>query len=187
MVYVHISGRATPSSFCDRQSSNVTFVGKCISMNLPSSCSMRNDAISFSPSFCVLIAYSFMQDRGTPQKNKTTTLAISVIDNDDLIPKFTQDIYRTQIFEFYPLTVSIFFFFNGIWFLFSVKEVIPYFFFAAEVVHLSPFRWNVWFRFFLNRWRGKGNGNLYKTLLDFRKAYAQRVVTVLTSSWSYWW
>lgn len=47
-----------------------------------------------------------LQDRGTPQKNKTTTIAITVLDNDDLIPKFTQEMYRTQVLEFYPATVS---------------------------------------------------------------------------------
>lgn len=29
-----------------------------------------------------------------------------MVDNDDLDPKFTQEIYRTEIFEFYPLPVS---------------------------------------------------------------------------------
>ncbi|XP_065213230.1 cadherin-89D isoform X2 [Planococcus citri] len=43
-------------------------------------------------------------DRGTPQKNKTTTIAVTVLDNDDLIPKFTQEMYRTQVLEFYPAT-----------------------------------------------------------------------------------
>lgn len=31
---------------------------------------------------------------------------ITVVDNDDLNPKFTQDVYRTQIFEFYPMPVG---------------------------------------------------------------------------------
>jgi hypothetical protein len=28
------------------------------------------------------------------------------MDNDDLSPKFSQDVYRTQVTEFYPLSVS---------------------------------------------------------------------------------
>jgi len=31
---------------------------------------------------------------------------VSVDDNDDLSPKFSQDVYRTQVTEFYPLSVS---------------------------------------------------------------------------------
>jgi len=31
---------------------------------------------------------------------------VSVVDNDDLSPKFSQDVYRTQVTEFYPLSVS---------------------------------------------------------------------------------
>ncbi|XP_049943213.1 cadherin-89D [Schistocerca serialis cubense] len=43
-------------------------------------------------------------DRGTPARNSTTQLVVSVVDNDDLPPKFTRDVYRTQISEFYPIT-----------------------------------------------------------------------------------
>uniref|UniRef100_A0ABD2X656 Cadherin domain-containing protein n=1 Tax=Trichogramma kaykai TaxID=54128 RepID=A0ABD2X656_9HYME len=42
-------------------------------------------------------------DRGSPAKSSNTTITITVVDNDDLDPKFTQDIYRTQIYEFYPV------------------------------------------------------------------------------------
>lgn len=45
-------------------------------------------------------------DRGTPPKNSTVALLIKVSDNDDLNPQFTRDVYRTQITEFYPITVS---------------------------------------------------------------------------------
>jgi hypothetical protein len=31
---------------------------------------------------------------------------VSVIDNDDLSPKFSRDVYRTQVTEFYPVSVS---------------------------------------------------------------------------------
>jgi hypothetical protein len=31
---------------------------------------------------------------------------VSVVDNDDLSPTFSQDVYRTQVTEFYPLSVS---------------------------------------------------------------------------------
>ena len=31
---------------------------------------------------------------------------MSVGDNDDLSPRFAQDVYRTQVTEFYPLSVS---------------------------------------------------------------------------------
>ncbi|XP_049863722.1 cadherin-89D isoform X2 [Schistocerca gregaria] len=43
-------------------------------------------------------------DRGTPARNSTTQLVVSVVDNDDLPPKFTRDVYRTQINESYPIT-----------------------------------------------------------------------------------
>ncbi|OXU25849.1 hypothetical protein TSAR_005482 [Trichomalopsis sarcophagae] len=42
-------------------------------------------------------------DRGTPPKSTNTTITITVVDNDDLDPKFTQEVYRTDIFEFYPM------------------------------------------------------------------------------------
>jgi len=31
---------------------------------------------------------------------------VSVDDNDDLSPRFSQDVYRTQVTEFYPMSVS---------------------------------------------------------------------------------
>ncbi|CAH0381923.1 unnamed protein product [Bemisia tabaci] len=43
-------------------------------------------------------------DRGSPPRNSTTTLIVTVNDNDDLNPKFTKDVYRVQIPEFYPIT-----------------------------------------------------------------------------------
>ncbi|KAG6460578.1 hypothetical protein O3G_MSEX012073 [Manduca sexta] len=42
-------------------------------------------------------------DRGSPPRSSNTTVHIVVQDNDDLPPKFTLDVYRTQIPEFYPL------------------------------------------------------------------------------------
>ncbi|XP_034250844.1 cadherin-89D [Thrips palmi] len=43
-------------------------------------------------------------DRGTPPLNSTTEISVSVLDSDDLSPKFTRELYRTQVTEFYPLT-----------------------------------------------------------------------------------
>ncbi|XP_045496729.1 cadherin-89D isoform X1 [Colias croceus] len=42
-------------------------------------------------------------DRGSPPRSSNTTVHIIVLDNDDLPPKFTLDVYRTKIPEFYPL------------------------------------------------------------------------------------
>ncbi|XP_029156895.1 cadherin-89D isoform X2 [Nylanderia fulva] len=42
-------------------------------------------------------------DRGVPAKSTDSTVKITVLDNDDLDPKFTQDIYKTKIQEFYPM------------------------------------------------------------------------------------
>lgn len=47
------------------------------------------------------------QDRGSPPRSSNATVYVEVQDNDDLPPKFTADVYRTQIPEFYPLLVSI--------------------------------------------------------------------------------
>jgi hypothetical protein len=49
----------------------------------------------------------YSQDRGTPPRNSTTSMQVSVLDNDDLSPKFSQEVYKTQVTEFYPLSVSI--------------------------------------------------------------------------------
>lgn len=46
-------------------------------------------------------------DRGTPPKVANTTLSIFVNDIDDLPPRFSQEVYRTQIKEFTPITVSV--------------------------------------------------------------------------------
>lgn len=46
------------------------------------------------------------QDRGSPPRSTNATVRITVQDNDDLPPKFSADLYRTQIPEFYPLLVS---------------------------------------------------------------------------------
>uniref|UniRef100_A0A1B6ECX7 Cadherin domain-containing protein n=4 Tax=Clastoptera arizonana TaxID=38151 RepID=A0A1B6ECX7_9HEMI len=43
-------------------------------------------------------------DRGTPSRNSSTQLEVTIQDNDDLNPKFTRDVYRTQITEIYPVT-----------------------------------------------------------------------------------
>ncbi|XP_073992691.1 cadherin 89D isoform X2 [Rhodnius prolixus] len=43
-------------------------------------------------------------DRGTPPRSATTTVSITVNDSDDLNPKFTKEIYKTQVMESYPLT-----------------------------------------------------------------------------------
>ncbi|CAH0674179.1 unnamed protein product [Spodoptera exigua] len=42
-------------------------------------------------------------DRGSPPRSSNATVHVIVQDNDDLPPKFTADVYRTQIPEFYPL------------------------------------------------------------------------------------
>ncbi|XP_052739756.1 cadherin-89D isoform X1 [Bicyclus anynana] len=42
-------------------------------------------------------------DRGSPPRSSNTTVHILVQDNDDLPPKFTLDVYRTKITEFYPI------------------------------------------------------------------------------------
>ncbi|XP_012282982.1 cadherin-89D [Orussus abietinus] len=42
-------------------------------------------------------------DRGTPTRSTNTTVTITVMDNDDLNPKFTEEVYRTKIYEFYPM------------------------------------------------------------------------------------
>lgn len=42
-------------------------------------------------------------DRGSPPRSSNTTVHITVQDNDDLPPKFTAEVYKTQIPEFYPL------------------------------------------------------------------------------------
>ncbi|KAF7386894.1 hypothetical protein HZH66_011346 [Vespula vulgaris] len=42
-------------------------------------------------------------DRGVPPKSNKTTVRITVLDNDDLDPKFTRDVYKTKIYEFYPM------------------------------------------------------------------------------------
>ncbi|XP_050667758.1 cadherin-89D [Leptidea sinapis] len=42
-------------------------------------------------------------DSGSPPRSTNTTLLVIVQDNDDLPPKFTLDVYKTKIPEFYPL------------------------------------------------------------------------------------
>ncbi|XP_026498346.2 cadherin-89D isoform X2 [Vanessa tameamea] len=42
-------------------------------------------------------------DRGSPPRSSNATVHIVVQDNDDLPPKFTFDVYRTKIPEFYPI------------------------------------------------------------------------------------
>ncbi|XP_046673716.1 cadherin-89D isoform X2 [Homalodisca vitripennis] len=43
-------------------------------------------------------------DQGKPPRAATASLQVDVTDSDDLSPKFTKDVYRTQIMEFYPVT-----------------------------------------------------------------------------------
>ncbi|XP_034938287.1 cadherin-89D isoform X2 [Chelonus insularis] len=43
-------------------------------------------------------------DRGIPARSSNTTVTINVHDNDDLGPKFTQDVYKGRIYESFPLT-----------------------------------------------------------------------------------
>lgn len=43
-------------------------------------------------------------DRGTPPRASNTTLRVFVKDADDLPPKFSENVYRTKINEFSPLT-----------------------------------------------------------------------------------
>ncbi|XP_076758983.1 cadherin 89D [Xylocopa sonorina] len=42
-------------------------------------------------------------DRGMPARSTNTTVRVTVVDNDDLDPKFTRDVYRAKIYEFYPM------------------------------------------------------------------------------------
>ncbi|XP_015188290.1 PREDICTED: cadherin-89D [Polistes dominula] len=42
-------------------------------------------------------------DRGIPVKSNKTTVKITIIDNDDLDPKFSREVYKTKIYEFYPM------------------------------------------------------------------------------------
>ncbi|XP_018361835.1 PREDICTED: cadherin-89D isoform X2 [Trachymyrmex cornetzi] len=42
-------------------------------------------------------------DRGVPARSTNSTVKITVMDNDDLDPKFTRDIYKAKIYEFYPM------------------------------------------------------------------------------------
>lgn len=48
------------------------------------------------------------QDRGAPARTTNTTVRITILDNDDLDPKFTRDVYKAKIYEFYPMPVSVF-------------------------------------------------------------------------------
>ncbi|KAG8306367.1 hypothetical protein J6590_048789 [Homalodisca vitripennis] len=50
------------------------------------------------------IQYKSM-DQGKPPRAATASLQVDVTDSDDLSPKFTKDVYRTQIMEFYPVTL----------------------------------------------------------------------------------
>ncbi|XP_033362099.1 cadherin-89D isoform X2 [Bombus vosnesenskii] len=42
-------------------------------------------------------------DRGVPARSTNTTVKITILDNDDLDPKFTRDVYKAKIYEFYPM------------------------------------------------------------------------------------
>lgn len=42
-----------------------------------------------------------------PARSTNTTVKITILDNDDLDPKFTRDVYKAKIYEFYPMPVSI--------------------------------------------------------------------------------
>ncbi|KAK2588583.1 hypothetical protein KPH14_006357 [Odynerus spinipes] len=42
-------------------------------------------------------------DRGVPSKSSNATVKITVLDNDDLDPTFTRDVYKAKIYEFYPM------------------------------------------------------------------------------------
>ncbi|GBP73817.1 Cadherin-89D [Eumeta japonica] len=42
-------------------------------------------------------------DRGSPPRSTNTTVHVTVLDNDDLPPKFSHNVYKTQIPEFYPI------------------------------------------------------------------------------------
>lgn len=55
---------------------------------------------------------SAFQDRGAPARTTNTTVRITILDNDDLDPKFTRDVYKAKIYEFYPMPVSVFFFYK---------------------------------------------------------------------------
>ncbi|KZC05970.1 Cadherin-89D, partial [Dufourea novaeangliae] len=42
-------------------------------------------------------------DRGVPARTTNTTVRITIVDNDDLDPMFTRDVYKAKIHEFYPM------------------------------------------------------------------------------------
>nr|CAD7597865.1 unnamed protein product [Timema genevievae] len=51
-----------------------------------------------------MVSASLTEDRGSPPRNSSTSIRVSVLDNDDLSPKFARDVYRTSVTEFYPVT-----------------------------------------------------------------------------------
>ncbi|XP_066903672.1 cadherin-89D isoform X2 [Halyomorpha halys] len=46
-------------------------------------------------------------DGGTPRRSTNTHLIVKVQDSDDLNPKFTRDLYRAKVAEYYPITGKI--------------------------------------------------------------------------------
>lgn len=69
---------------------------------------------------------SAFQDRGAPARTTNATVRITILDNDDLDPKFTRDVYKAKIYEFYPMPVSVFFFYKSCFLLFSKRLLISY-------------------------------------------------------------
>nr|CAD7198727.1 unnamed protein product [Timema douglasi] len=53
---------------------------------------------------CLFVWCAVQQDRGSPPRNSSTNIRVSVLDNDDLSPKFARDVYKTSVTEFYPVT-----------------------------------------------------------------------------------
>lgn len=67
-------------------------------------CRYHRDNCTLRASNCRFVVF---QDRGTPARSTNTTVKITIVDNDDLDPKFTRDVYRAKIHEFYPMPVSV--------------------------------------------------------------------------------
>ena len=110
-----------------------------------------------------------LQDRGSPPRNSSTTIQVSVLDNDDMSPKFSQDVYRTQVTEFYPLSVS--------------RNAMPQEMFVCVCVDTA---WNVWY---MQRNYYCMNSDFYVSLLNplifFRSVIESCLFEIMTNNFRY--
>lgn len=67
------------------------------------------------------------QDRGAPARTTNTTVKITILDNDDLDPKFTRDVYKAKIYEFYPMPVSGFIFLQKFLYAIILQAIINHY------------------------------------------------------------